>query len=157
MSERINIYTNGACPGNHMSENKGGYGAIITRRGNKMLEISGGYRNTTNQRMELKATIESLKAIDPSYPVTVYSNSEYLIKGITEWMPKWIRKAKIEKNGDLWMELYKIVESFHDIQFMHIKGHNGNIYNEEADRLATMACNYPNLPTDIEMPYYIPR
>mgnify|MGYP003447810530 FL=1 len=102
MNERINIYTNGACPGNHMSENKGGYGAIITRRGNKMLEISGGYRNTTNQRMELKATIESLKAIDPSYPVTVYSNSEYLIKGITEWMPKWIRKAKIEKNGVTW-------------------------------------------------------
>ena len=156
MSERINIYTNGACPGNHMSENKGGYGAIITRRGNKMLEISGGYRNTTNQRMEVKPTIESLKAIDPSYPVTVYSNSEYLIKGITEWMPKWIRKAKIEKNGDLWMELYHIVESFYSVEFLHAGGKD-NEWSTVAARLAKRGYSNSNIAIDVKEPYSIKK
>ena len=157
MNNKVKIYTDGACSGNHLKENKGGYGAVIMKQGEEPLKISGGYRNTTNNRMELKAAIEALKRINPSLPVTVYSDSQYVVKGIMEWIPNWIRKGKIEKNGDLWMELYKIVESFHDIQFMHIKGHNGNIYNEEADRLATMVCNSPNLSTDIEMSYYIPR
>ena len=129
------------------------YGAILFKQGEQPLTLNGGFRNTTNNRMELKAAIEALKRIHSSSPVTVYSDSQYVVKGITEWIPNWIAKGKIEKNGDLWMELYKIVMTFQDIQFMHVKGHNGNIYNEEADRLATMACNYPNLPIDIEIPY----
>ena len=157
MNNRIKIYTDGACSNNQSNENKGGYGAILFKQGEQPLTLNGGFRNTTNNRMELKAAIEALKRIHSSSPVTVYSDSQYVVKGITEWIPNWIAKGKIEKNGDLWMELYKIVMTFQDIQFMHVKGHNGNIYNEEADRLATMACNYPNLPTDIEMPYYIPR
>ena len=157
MNNRIKIYTDGACSNNQSNENKGGYGAILFKQGEQPLTLNGGFRNTTNNRMELKAAIEALKRIHSSSPVTVYSDSQYVVKGITEWIPNWIAKGKIEKNGDLWMELYKIVMTFQDIQFMHVKGHNGNIYNEEADRLATMACNHPNLPTDIEMPYYIPR
>ena len=157
MNKRIEIYTDGACSGNQLSENKGGYGAIIFKPGEQPFTLNGGYKNTTNNRMELKAAIEALKRVNQYSPVIVYSDSQYVVKGITEWIPNWIKKGKIEKNGDLWMELYRIVSTFTDIQFMHVKGHNGNIYNEEADRLATMACNYPNLPTDIEMPYYIPR
>ncbi|MBP6282079.1 MAG: ribonuclease HI [Leptotrichiaceae bacterium] len=153
MNNRIKIYTDGACSNNQSNENKGGYGAILFKQGEQPLTLNGGFRNTTNNRMELKAAIEALKRIHSSSPVTVYSDSQYVVKGITEWIPNWIAKGKIEKNGDLWMELYKIVMTFQDIQFMHVKGHNGNIYNEEADRLATMACNYPNLPIDIEIPY----
>ena len=153
MNNRIKIYTDGACSNNQSNENKGGYGAILFKQGEQPLTLNGGFRNTTNNRMELKAAIEALKRIHSSSPVTVYSDSQYVVKGITEWIPNWIAKCKIEKNGDLWMELYKIVMTFQDIQFMHVKGHNGNIYNEEADRLATMACNYPNLPIDIEIPY----
>ncbi len=153
MNNRIKIYTDGACSNNQSNENKGGYGAILFKQGEQPLTLNGGFRNTTNNRMELKAAIEALKRIHSSSPVTVYSDSQYVVKGITEWIPNWIAKGKIEKNGDLWMELYKIVMTFRDIQFMHVKGHNGNIYNEEADRLATMACNYPNLPIDIEIPY----
>ena len=153
MNNRIKIYTDGACSNNQSNENKGGYGGILTKQGEQPLTLNGGFRNTTNNRMELKAAIEALKRIHSSSPVTVYSDSQYVVKGITEWIPNWIAKGKIEKNGDLWMELYKIVMTFQDIQFMHVKGHNGNIYNEEADRLATMACNYPNLPIDIEIPY----
>ncbi len=153
MNNRIKIYTDGACSNNQSNENKGGYGAILFKQGEQPLTLNGGFRNTTTNRMELKAAIEALKRIHSSSPVTVYSDSQYVVKGITEWIPNWIAKGKIEKNGDLWMELYKIVMTFQDIQFMHVKGHNGNIYNEEADRLATMACNYPNLPIDIEIPY----
>ena len=153
MNNRIKIYTDGACTNNQSNENKGGYGAILFKQGEQPLTLNGGFRNTTNNRMELKAAIEALKRIHSSSPVTVYSDSQYVVKGITEWIPNWIAKGKIEKNGDVWMELYKIVMTFRDIQYMHVKGHNGNIYNEEADRLATMACNYPNLPIDIEIPY----
>jgi ribonuclease HI len=155
MNNRTKIYTDGACSNNQSRENVGGYGAIIFRLGEEPLRLNGGFRNTTNNRMELRAVIEALKRIHPSSPVTVYSDSQYVVKGINEWIPNWIRKGKIEKNGDLWMELYRIVITFQDIQFMHVRGHNGNIYNEEADRLATMACNYPNLPIDVEIPYSI--
>ena len=153
MNNRIKIYTDGACSFNHLRENKGGYGAIIFKPGEEFLRLNGGYRNTTNNRMELKAVIEALKRVSPLVPVKVYSDSQYVVKGITEWLPSWIAKGKIVKNGDLWTELYLIVRTFQNIEFMHVKGHNGNPYNIEADRLATIACNYPNLPFDIEMPY----
>ena len=93
MNNKVKIYTDGACPGNHLKENKGGYGAVIMKQGEEPLKISGGYRNTTNNRMELKAAIEALKRIHPSLPVTVYSDSQYVVKGIMEWIPNWIRKG----------------------------------------------------------------
>lgn len=155
MNNRVKIYTDGACLSNHLRENRGGYGAIIFKPGEEPLKLNGGYRNTTNNRMELKAVIEALKRLHPPLPVTVYSDSEYVIKGITEWIPNWITKGKIAKNGDLWMELYRIVVTFTGIQFIHVKGHNGNEYNEVADRLAATACTYTNLPIDIEGLYSI--
>ena len=155
MNERTKIYTAGVCSGNQLKENKGGYGAVIMKQGEEPLQLNRGYLNTTNNRMDLKAAIEALRRVSTQSPVTVYSSSQYLVTGITVWIHNWIAKGKIEKNGDLWMELYRIVITFQDIQFMHVRGHNGNIYNEEADRLATMACNYPNLPIDVEIPYSI--
>ena len=155
MNNRIKIYTDGACAGNQLQENKGGYGAIIFKPGEEPLRLNGGFRNTTNNRMELKAVIEALKRVSPLLPVTVYSDSQYVVTGITEWIHNWIRRGKIEKNGDLWMELYNIVTTFPKREFIKVKGHNGDQYNEEADRLATIACTYPNLPLDIEMPYTI--
>ena len=153
MNDRIKVYADGACQNNQLAQNKGGYGAVIFKPGEECFKLNGGFRNTTNNRMELKAAIEALKRIHPSLPVTVYSDSQYVVKGITEWIPNWIKKGRIERNGDLWMELYKIAITFPDIQFIHVRGHNGNIYNGEADRLATMACDYTNLPIDIEIPY----
>mgnify|MGYP002130503642 FL=1 len=149
MHNRIKIYTDGACAGNQLQENRGGYGAVIFKPGEEPFRLNGGYRNTTNNRMELKAVIEALKRVSPLLPVTVYSDSQYVVTGITEWIHNWIRRGKIERNGDLWMELYKIVSTFQNIQFIKVKGHNGDQYNEEADRLATIACTYPNLPIDI--------
>lgn len=153
MNNRIKVYTDGACQNNQLNENKGGYGAVILKPGEEPLKLNGGFRNTTNNRMELKAVIEALKRVNQYSPVTVYSDSQYVVKGITEWIPNWIAKGKIEKNGDLWMELYRIVITFQDIQFIHVRGHNGDVYNEFADRLATIACTYSNLPADIEIPY----
>ena len=157
MNSRIKVYTDGACSGNQSKENRGGYAAIIFKSGEEPLKISGGYQNTTNNRMELKAVIEALKRIHLNSPVTVYSDSQYAVNGITEWMPKWIKKGKIEKNGDLWIELYKIVEEFVDIEFIHVKGHSNNGNNNEADRLARAACKGSNLLEDIEKKYKIPK
>ena len=148
MHNRIKVYTDGACSGNHLKENKGGYGAIIFKPWEEPFRLNGGYRNTTNNRMELKAAIEALKRVPTSYPVTVYSDSQYVVTGITVWIHNWIKQCKVKENWDLWMELYCIVSTFQDIQFIHIRGHMGNKYNEEADKLAVNACNYPNLPID---------
>ena len=153
MHNRIRIYTAGVCCGNKLKENRGGYGAVIFKPGEEPLQLNGGYLNTTNNRMDLKAAIEALKRVPPLLPVTVYSSSQYLVTGITVWIRKWINKGKIDKNGDLWMELYHIVSTFQDIQFLRLE------YNHDygANRLGTIACNYPNLLMDIELPYIIPR
>ena len=153
MHNRIRIYTAGVCCGNQLKENRGGYGAVIFKPGEEPLQLNGGYLNTTNNRMDLKAAIEALKRVSPLLPVTVYSSNQYLVTGITVWIRKWINKGKIDKNGDLWMELYHIVSTFQDIQFSRLE------YNHDygANRLATIACNYPNLLMDIELPYIIPR
>ena len=86
------------------------------------------------------AVIKALKKIDVDSSVIVYSDSEYVVKGITEWIPKWIKRGKIEKNRDLWMDLYRIVKTFEDIEFKHVKGHSNDYYNEIADKLAREAC-----------------
>ncbi len=155
MNKRIKIYTDGACSGNHLKENKGGYGAIIFKPGEEPLTLNGGYKNTTNNRMELKAVIEALKKVSSSSSVIIYSDSEYVVKGITERIGKWIKKGKIEKNGDLWIELYRIVKKYDDIEFEHVEGHKDNEGNNEADRLARAACKGFGLLEDIKKPYKI--
>ena len=86
MNNRIKIYTDGACSNNQSNENKGGYGAILFKQGEQPLTLNGGFRNTTNNRMELKAAIEALKRIHSSSPVTVYSDSQYVVKGISVYV-----------------------------------------------------------------------
>lgn len=141
--DKIIVYTDGACSGNQNELNKGGYGAVLIYKEHKK-EIYGGEFNTTNNRMELKACIEALKALKrKDIPVEVYTDSAYLCNCINQkWYVKWrkndwknSKKGPVE-NKDLWEELLSLVKSFKDIKFIKVKGHSGVELNELADTLA---------------------
>ena len=138
MKKEVNLYTDGACRGN---PGRGGYGAILVY-GKYEKEISGGERETTNNRMELMAAISGLEALRESCCVTLYSDSKYLVDAFTlGWVYSWKKagwkRGKDElKNPDLWVRLYELVE-FHEVKFVWVKGHAGHEYNERCDRLAT--------------------
>lgn len=131
----IEIYTDGACSGN---PGPGGWGAIIITA-NERLEISGGESATTNNRMEMMAAIEALKAT--SGPVTLHTDSQYLKNGITDWMRRWKQNGwrtadkKPVKNQDLWQLLDALV-SERAVHWKWVKGHAGHPENERADELA---------------------
>ena len=136
----IKIYTDGSClenPGN------GGWAAIINNDG-KIKKISGNEKNTTNNRMELMAPINALKGIDSNKEIQIYTDSQYVKLGITEWIHKWTKnnwktsKKEEVKNKKLWLELYELTKSF-DINWVWVKAHSGNILNEEVDLLAKKA------------------
>ncbi len=137
MEKFLEIYCDGACSGN---PGPGGWGAVLIWD-DKLKKISGFEDNTTNNRMELKAAIESLKAIKRPVKLKLYTDSTYVQKGITEWIYAWKRnmwnKGKV-KNVDLWQELDQIAAKF-NIEWRWVKGHNGNKYNEMADELARQA------------------
>jgi ribonuclease HI len=133
----VEIYSDGACLGN---PGRGGWGAVLLYKGHEK-KISGGERETTNNRMELKAVIEALKALKRSSEVVVYTDSKYVQNGITEWIFGWKKNnwrsasKKPIKNVDLWQELdFEALK--HNIEWKWVKGHNGNHYNEIADVLA---------------------
>lgn len=134
----VNLYTDGACRGN---PGPGGWGAILTF-GKYEKEMSGGERETTNNRMELMAAIMGLRALKESCHVTLYSDSKYLTDAfllgwVDSWRQKGWKRGKEElKNVDLWEELYSLVGK-HEVDFVWIKGHNGHPYNERCDALAT--------------------
>lgn len=135
------IYTDGGCLNN---PGPGGYGAVILAGGTRR-EISGGFRHTTNNRMELTACIEALKCIAPGATVIVHSDSQYVVNGITKgwaagWRSKgWMRtKSDPAENFDLWNELLELCEQ-RSVQFVWVKGHAGNTENERCDELATQA------------------
>jgi len=97
--------------------------------------VSGGENNTTNNRMELKAVIEALKALKSPCEITVYSDSTYVVKGINEWLENWIKKDfKKVKNEDLWKEFVALSEG-HKIKCIWVKGHNGHEENERCDKI----------------------
>ena len=136
----IEIYTDGSClenPGN------GGWAAIINENGNTR-KISGNEKNTTNNRMELMAPINALKDIDPKSEIEIYTDSQYVKLGITEWINTWIKnswktsKKEDVKNKDLWLELYNLNKSF-KIKWNWVKAHSGNPLNEEVDSMAKKA------------------
>jgi ribonuclease HI len=138
----IIIFTDGSCltnPGN------GGWAAII-KQDEKIRRISGSEKNTTNNRMELLATINALKQIKTESPVEIYTDSQYVKLGITEWINNWVKnnwqtsKKENVKNKDLWIELYNLNKSF-DINWNWVKAHAGNELNEEVDLLAKKAAN----------------
>jgi len=133
----VEIFTDGACSGN---PGPGGYGAII-RRGGKVEEISGCDPQTTNNRMELTAVIEALRRLGGPCRVRLVTDSQYVVQGITKWVPGWIRqnwtnsRKKPVLNSDLWKELLHLSEP-HRIQWEWVQGHHGHPENERCDRLA---------------------
>ena len=136
----VNIYTDGACRGN---PGPGGWGALI-EFGDLTKEYFGGDRETTNNQMELKAAIEGLKALNESCHVNLTTDSKYVMQGITLWITNWKKNnwknaaKKDVKNKELWMQLYELNKS-HEIKWIWVKAHAGNILNEEVDLLAKQA------------------
>lgn len=134
--KQVIIYTDGACSGN---PGPGGWAALLIYNNNKKT-ISGKEKETTNNRMELKAVIEAFKALKSSCEITLYTDSKYVQQGVNSWMPIWKknnwRKSKGElKNLDLWQEL-DVELAKHKATFNWVKAHNGDINNELVDTLA---------------------
>lgn len=153
MSRRphITIYTDGACSGN---PGPGGYGAVLLDSEGRRKELFGGFRNTTNNRMELMGVITGLEALKRPCDVTLISDSEYIINAITKgWLIGWQKKGwrKSDKkpvmNIDLWERLLPLIEE-HNVEFQWTRGHAGNLENERCDKLAVAASQMSNLPMD---------
>ena len=143
MDEKVIIYTDGACSGN---PGPGGWGAILMYKGAKK-EISGGMKNTTNNIMEITAVVEALKCLKVESDVQVYSDSAYTVnafkKGwIYNWMKNGWRTANKEpvKNKELWQELYALTKK-HKVEFIKVKGHADNEFNNRCDEMARNEIN----------------
>jgi len=138
--KKVVIYTDGACRGN---PGPGGWGAILIY-GNKQKEISGYEAETTNNRMELSAAVEALKALNQPCSVDIFTDSQYLRNGMTTWILNWRRNGwlgadkKPIKNQDLWKHL-DLIAAKHEIKWHWVKAHNGNELNEKVDALARLA------------------
>jgi ribonuclease HI len=136
----IKIYTDGSCINN---SGNGGWAAIINNDGN-VIKINGGEKNTTNNKMELMAPIKALQKIKENEKIEIYTDSQYVKLGITEWIHKWIKnnwqtsKKEPVKNKELWVKIYNLTKSF-EIKWIWVKAHAGNILNEEVDSLAKQA------------------
>ena len=140
MNKKVDIYTDGACSGN---PGPGGWGVLI-EIDNENIELSGGDRETTNNRMELMAAIKALEEIDKDYEITLYTDSNYVKDGITSWISNWKKNnwktasKKDVKNKELWMRLDEVIND-KNISWVWVKGHAGNAGNEQADYLARSA------------------
>lgn len=140
MKKRVEIYTDGACSGN---PGPGGWGAIL-RYGDTEKELSGGEKETTNNRMEMMAAITSLETLTRPMHVDLYTDSTYVRDGITKWIHGWKKRGwrtadkKPVKNMELWQRLEAAVER-HEIEWHWVKGHAGHPENERADELARLA------------------
>lgn len=137
MSKTITIYTDGACRGN---PGPGGWGAFL-EYGDKQRSLHGGEELTTNNRMELTAVIKALEVLKFKCHIELYTDSKYVLQGITEWLPNWKKRnwltasKKPVQNVDLWQELDALVPE-HEINWHWVKGHSGDPGNERADQLA---------------------
>ena len=137
--KKINIYTDGACKGN---PGPGGWGALIVLE-DEQIELSGGKKETTNNQMELMAVIKSLEHFDNKIDATIYTDSKYVMDGITNYIKRWkingwkTASKKPVKNSELWKSLDSL-NSFHNIQWNWVKGHSGHPGNEKADALANL-------------------
>jgi ribonuclease HI len=137
MTQTIDIWTDGACSGN---PGPGGWGAVL-KAGETEKEISGGEPATTNNRMELMAAIEALTALKKPSKVKLHTDSQYVMKGLTEWMPNWKRRnwrtadGKPVANVDLWKAL-EAAAARHTVEWKWVRGHDGDVMNERADALA---------------------
>ena len=139
MKEIVEIYTDGACKGN---PGVGGWGALI-QRGGKARELHGGEPHTTNNRMELTAVIRALEALEPGIRVRLHTDSQYVQLGISEWIHSWKKRGwrtadkKPVTNEDLWRRLDELAGA-HEIEWLWVRGHDGNAGNERADELANL-------------------
>ena len=137
---QVEIFTDGACKGN---PGPGGWGALL-RMGRHEKELSGSEADTTNNRMEMTAVIRALEALIEPCEVTIHSDSRYVIDGMTQWIHGWQKKGWVNsskkpvRNADLWHELIEAARR-HKITWQWVKGHNGHVENERADRLASAA------------------
>ena len=135
--KKVEIFTDGACKGN---PGPGGWGVLL-RFGDQEKELFGGEEQTTNNRMELLAVIRALQALTRRCSAAVYTDSQYVQKGISEWLPGWKRRGwktadnKPVKNADLWRELEAAVAG-HDVTWHWVRGHDGHAGNERSDQLA---------------------
>ncbi|MBS1789478.1 MAG: ribonuclease HI [Acidobacteria bacterium] len=148
--KQVVIYTDGACSGN---PGPGGYGVVLLYNEHRK-ELSGGFRKTTNNRMELLGAIEGLRALKDRCSVKLHTDSQYVVNAIEKgWAAKWRANGwmrnKKEKavNPDLWEQLLTLCQK-HDVQFIWVRGHAGNRENERCDVLAVAASLKPNLPAD---------
>ena len=148
--EEVDIYTDGACSGN---PGPGGYGVVMIA-GEKRLELSAGYRSTTNNRMELLAVIVALERLKRPSSVTIYTDSQYVAKAINDgWLQGWIKRGwkksnrKPVENIDLWKRLLPLLDT-HDVTFRWIRGHSEIPENERCDQLAVAAATGGELKVD---------
>ena len=141
----VTLYTDGACKGN---PGPGGWAFVLSHpKSGKMIERFGSESDTTNNRMELLAVIEGLRALTKPSRVELVSDSKYVLQGLEDWMPKWKKfgwrrkegsSFKPVKNVDLWQELDRLA-SLHELTFRHVLGHSGHPFNERCDTLASLA------------------
>jgi ribonuclease HI len=145
--KKLIVYTDGAARGN---PGPGGYGAILMY-GDRVKELSAGYRLTTNNRMELMAVIAALQALKKkNIPLTIYTDSQYVLNSVVKkWLDNWIRTdfKGGKKNKDLWMQYYQLAKDY-TITFVWVRGHAENIHNNRCDELATAAADGKNLLID---------
>lgn len=138
--KKITIYTDGACK---VKSGLGGWGVLIVDDSGSKIELCGGEKNTTNNRMEMTAVIKALSELDHPHEITLYLDSQYVLKGITKWLANWKTNnwktslSKDVKNSDLWKQLETLTyQRGHLINWHWVRGHNGNFGNEKADELA---------------------
>jgi ribonuclease HI len=148
--KNVTIYTDGACTGN---PGPGGYGIVLLFDGHRK-ELSGGYKRTTNNRMEMMAVIVGLQSLKEPCAITLYSDSKYVVDAIQKgwavrWRAKgWMRNKKDKAlNPDLWQQLLDLCDQ-HQVEFRWVRGHAGDPENERCDRLAVQAAKQPDLPAD---------
>ena len=150
LPKRVVVFTDGACTGN---PGPGGYGAIL-QYGEHRRELSGGFRRTTNNRMELTAAIKALEALKEACAVTVFSDSSYVVNGIRlgwarSWRAKgWRRSGKTVPNWELWRQLLELCERHH-VDMQWVEGHAGHVENERCDELAVCAAGGDHLAIDV--------
>ncbi|MGC9466999.1 MAG: ribonuclease HI [Anaerolineae bacterium] len=156
VAKHVIAYTDGSSLGN---PGPGGYGIILRYNGHEK-ELSGGFRCTTNNRMELLAAIKALEALTEQCRVTLYTDSQYLVKAIEEgWARRWQRngwmrnRKEVALNPDLWKQLLRLCEE-HNVEFVWVRGHAGDPLNERCDELAKQAAEQSSLPPD---PGYDPQ
>ncbi len=148
--KHVEIHTDGACTGN---PGPGGYGVVL-KYGDYRRELSGGFRRTTNNRMELMGPIKGLEALNQKCRVTLYSDSQYVVEGIEKgWARRWRSKGWMRNkreqavNPDLWGQLLDLCDK-HEIEFRWVRGHSGDPENERCDQLAVQAAHSSRLLMD---------